>query len=98
MGREHKAEVARLKLWHVVASFLAAGGSRTGLVVDDGTTADGGTLADAGPDAPIAVQCTPGTVSLSRAAPAVMLVLDRSGSMGDALRRGTPGENRWQVL
>jgi hypothetical protein len=44
-------------------------------------------------DAP--VPCTPGRITLERARPAVMMVLDRSGSMG----RGFGGvETRWSIL
>jgi hypothetical protein len=86
-----------VKLWPIAALVLAGCGSRTGLLVDETATSDGG-VTDAAPDVHQVVQCIPGTVGLTRADPAVMLVLDRSGSMGDALRRGTPGENRWQIL
>jgi hypothetical protein len=97
MGNVHTEERYRVKHWLIAALVLTGCGSRTGLPIDE--TSDGGaSVPDAGPDAHTVVQCTPGTVGLTRADPAVMLVLDRSGSMGDALRRGTPGENRWQVL
>jgi von Willebrand factor type A domain len=80
----------------VVVVALVGCGSRTGLPFDEAAIGPPG--ADAGADAHTVVQCTPGSVTLSRADPSVMLVLDRSGSMGDALRRGTPGQNRWDIL
>ncbi len=42
------------------------------------------------------VSCTPGTVALTRAIPAVMFVIDRSGSMAENLSNGTT--SRWDIL
>jgi hypothetical protein len=91
-----------------VLVFLAAAtgcGSRTELFLGDvtGTGAtpdasvtDASAPNDAGDDADAAsVACTPGTFPLSTAIPAIMFVLDRSGSMDDKF--GQDG-TRWQTL
>jgi len=74
-----------------LVAVLFGCGARTSLPIPDG---DGAVVADAsieeGP-----VPCTPGRITLERARPAVMMVLDRSGSMG----RGFGGdEPRWNIL
>ncbi len=68
----------------VASAVFAACGARTELLVADG----------AGGSAPLS--CKTGSVTLVRATPAVMFVLDRSGSMDTAL--GGDGASRWQVL
>ena len=87
------------------AGLLAACGARTGLTLDDTTTstsADASSLdaSDASRDADAdaaPVACVPGTVNLTKATPAVLFVLDRSGSMGDQLGRTANG-TRWEIL
>jgi hypothetical protein len=66
---------------------VVACGARTALLAPDG-------VADSGADA-MPVGCTPGTFALSRAQPAAMFVLDRSGSMGRAF---SGPASRWEVL
>lgn len=75
------------------ASIVVACGARTGLFVGEGRAP-----VDAGIDAPdtAPVGCTPGVITLEKARPAVMMILDRSGSMGRRLD-STPG-TRWQIL
>jgi hypothetical protein len=70
----------------LAALVLVTGCSRTGLDLDD---------LEEDVDAGAVVPCTPGTFTLSKAVPAVMFVLDRSGSMDDELSQG---ETRWEVL
>lgn len=53
---------------------------------------DAGTARDAGP--PVVVGCVTGHIALNKATPAVMFVLDRSGSMNTTLGNNT----RWQGL
>jgi hypothetical protein len=84
---------------------LVSSGSRSELLGGaGGAPGNDETLADAGgpsdTDAlseidggPIA--CVPGTFALVQAVPAIMLVLDRSGSMNDVF---SEGETRWEVL
>jgi hypothetical protein len=89
----------------VIAAFVsvalsASCGARTDLDFDDGVnTANGGDAsaeADGAADADAAVACMPGSFTLDKAKPAVMLVLDRSGSM--STRFGATGATRWDVL
>jgi hypothetical protein len=68
----------------LAALVLLTSCSRTGLDLDDD-----------GVDAGAIISCTPGTFTLTRAVPAVMFVIDRSGSMADLLEQG---QTRWQVL
>ena len=44
------------------------------------------------------VSCTSGTVALTLATPVLMLVLDRSGSMGGRLGQTNGTDSRWQIL
>ncbi len=44
------------------------------------------------------VGCHPGVIALVRATPTVMWVIDRSGSMNDAMTTTTGRSTRWQVL
>lgn len=68
--------------------------SRTGLPLTHTELTEGGIPTE--PEASKPVGCQTGMVTLFRASPAVMFVLDRSGSMGTPL--GTTGQSRWQVL
>jgi hypothetical protein len=63
--------------------LVPPGCSRTGLPIDDSSTAIG---------------CTDGTVPLSRAYPTVMFVLDRSRSMSTELESSSRTTTRWQAL
>jgi von Willebrand factor type A domain len=51
---------------------------------------------DAGRDG--TVGCTPGVVTLTRARPTVMFVLDRSTSMGTSMNGSRNGQTRWEAL
>jgi len=75
-----------------LAFAVVSCGARTGLGIPDPIDA---AVLDTFDSAPVG--CTPGTIALERARPAVMFVLDRSGSMGQRLG-STVGESRWQVL
>jgi hypothetical protein len=70
--------------------LLPCCGARTPLNLDLELPAD---VVDSG-----VVGCTPGTVALKRANPAVMFVLDRSKSMSDALDATSGSESRWDGL
>ena len=82
------------------ATSLGAGcGARTGLMVD-GVVADANAVTDvsdaeAGADV---VTCTPGVITLAKATPAVMFVLDRSGSMADSLGATNGNQSKWTLL
>jgi len=90
----------------LATGLLAIGcGARTGLGVDARSRDAGGRGMDAGRDAAVAPDadltgphdaCVPTEVTLVAATADVVLVLDRSGSMGDVLRRG--GGTRWSAL
>ena len=91
--------------WIAGIAALVSCGARTGLDLPSDSTSlgpDGGPLADGGDaaadaDADAPVGCTPGTVNLTKATPAVMFLLDRSGSMGNQLGT-TGGRTRWEIL
>jgi hypothetical protein len=94
---------ARRRLPFVLAAgvLLATScGARTGFDGLDGTSASGADGGDSGRDSKAgvdaAVACTPGSFTLDRADPAVMLVLDRSRSMAASF--SSNGDSRWEVL
>jgi hypothetical protein len=99
--------LTRLAPTLLVLAAAVSCGSRTALFLGDASGASGlvdGSVAndasasedasEAGDAAPIA--CTPGTFPLVTAIPAIMLVLDRSGSMNDKF--GGQGSTRWDTL
>jgi hypothetical protein len=74
----------------VAGACLASCGARTPL--------DVGLFLGSGADAAAPVTpCVPGTIALTKAAPVLLFVLDRSGSMAEPLG-GASGESKWQVL
>jgi hypothetical protein len=78
--------VSALAVLGAAAVMLAPGcGARSGL---DATLVEPTTT----------VPCTNGTITMSRADPAIMLVIDRSGSMGGKLGQTSGLESRWSVL
>ncbi|CAN5705080.1 hypothetical protein BH09MYX1_BH09MYX1_23830 [soil metagenome] len=85
-----KTRPVALALCATVAIFAASCGARTGLLAPELDAS----LADAGDDA-AAVTCHPGSFTLAKARPAVMLVVDRSGSMNT---RFSNAGSRWVVL
>jgi hypothetical protein len=92
--------------------LVASCGARSGLfgggagdVTTDGSDADtdATTIIDASVDAPPdATPCVPGTFEFELAAPQMMLVVDRSGSMKNAIDTDQPAPpgapNRWTTL
>src|SRR5437762_1333737 len=70
----------------VLAAEGTGCGARTGLPYPEPPV-------DAGLDAPVG--CTPGMFALVKAQPALLFVLDRSGSMGT---RFSGVSSRWQIL
>src|SRR4051794_35949385 len=82
-------------------AMLAHCGARTGLMLDGagGASADADTDAihDAEPEPP-PPPCVPGPLTLAKAKPAVIFVIDRSGSMGDALGTNNGRAARWELL
>jgi hypothetical protein len=88
-----------------VSIVLASCGARTGLLFDETTTiasgVDSGLVVDANapPDANLTtLSCSPGSITLVKADPTVMFVLDRSGSMGGQLGTTNGNQSRWQIL
>lgn len=76
----------------LLALALGCGRSDVYRFRDAGVVPDAGQMVDAGTDA--GVPCTPGTLTLNRAVPVVMFVLDRSASM----REPFSGRSRWSAL
>ncbi len=83
-------DARRCRSAFALALLIVGCGARTGLPLPDPT--DASAPDDAGP-----IGCTPGVVALERARPAVMFVLDRSGSMGQRLG-SSGGDSRWATL
>ncbi len=74
------------------AVFVAAScGARTGLDAPKLEAEGGGGAAQK-------VLCTDGTIALTKADPAVMFVIDRSGSMGSHLGKNNGQGSRWEIL
>jgi hypothetical protein len=88
-----------MKRWFALLPWVAlACGAKTGLDVSDRPGAVDASV-EATIDAPTdtgPLPCTPGLITLERAQPTVMMVLDRSGSMGQRL--GGTTDTRWQIL
>lgn len=89
--------------------LVASCGARTGFLDDFGSSGGSGATQDSGADATLArdgaadaadaadaarVGCVPGSFTLTRATPVVMLTLDRSSSMSSSFGTGT----RWTTL
>ena len=70
--------------------FEAACGARSSLPYPD--SGAGGDAASP------AVACSTGTITLTKADPTLMLVLDRSGSMDSPLGASSGGASRWEIL
>jgi hypothetical protein len=89
-----------------LGAIASACGARTGLPAPDAgveldasSALDAAELADVADSAPKQLACTPGSISLSKASPWVMFVLDRSGSMSTAVTTASGTRaSRWQVL
>jgi isovaleryl-CoA dehydrogenase len=103
-GYINEYPVARLwrdaKLYEIGAGtseirrMLIGCGARTSLLVPEVDDAAVVVDVDSGEDAR-PVPCTPGRLTLERASPMVMMVLDRSGSMGSAFGAT---DTRWDIL
>lgn len=90
MVRVSRIPASLLGLFLLGCSVAATScGARTPLI-------SGGAFDDVDGGTTHVVSCTPGTVVLTRAIPAVMFVIDRSGSMAEGLSSGTT--SRWEIL
>lgn len=97
--------------WSARSPWLAAGmallggcGARTGLTVPDVATfpdvTDAGDATDAADvrDVLLPPMCIPGRFTLTQRGADMMLVIDRSGSMGQRLGGGRSGSSKWVLL
>ncbi|MFO0755319.1 MAG: hypothetical protein U0359_02435 [Byssovorax sp.] len=72
------------------ALTATACGAKSGLPVPD--TVSEGAGGDAG------VSCLPGIITLTKAQPTILFVIDRSGSMGGHLGKNSGSSSRWKIL